>query len=72
MSARVRVIDEDNLSGGAKYLRDAIADYLGIDDSELGIRWHYSQAEVRTPEEEGTMVRVEFPGVDAGRDDGLL
>ena len=64
MSARRRLLDEDNLVGGAKWLRDAIAAHLGIDDSELGIRWHYSQAEVRTPEEEGTLVRVEFPTTD--------
>jgi len=44
--------------GGAKYLRDAIAKLLGIDDSELGVRWHYCQAEVRTKAEEGTLVRV--------------
>jgi hypothetical protein len=61
MSARRRLLDEDNLVGGAKALRDAIAQLLGIDDSELGVRWHYSQAEVRTEAEEGTLVRVEVP-----------
>lgn len=39
-----RRMDDDNLAGTAKYLRDGIADALGIDDGdETAATWHYSQ-----------------------------
>jgi len=61
VSLRRRILDSDNLTGGAKWLRDAIAKSMHIDDAELGVRWHFSQAEVLTKEEEGTIVRIEDP-----------
>jgi hypothetical protein len=65
-SFRMRLLDGDNMVGGSKYLQDAIASHLGVDDSELDVRWHYAQAEVRTRDEEGTLVRVVVPDGDVG------
>ena len=38
-------LDDDNLSGGCKQLRDAIAEALGFpgDSAEDGMRWEYRQ-----------------------------
>ena len=63
-SARIRVtivrgcgavpLDHDNLVGGCKPLRDAIAALLGRDDAERhGIEWEYRQ-------EKGAATRVEI------------
>lgn len=50
-------LDDDNLSGGCKWLRDAIARSLGIDDGDRRIRFEYSQ--VVTAGREGTAVRIQ-------------
>ena len=42
-----RPIDTDNLAGGFKPLRDAVAQWLGIDDGNPGLRWEYHQADTR-------------------------
>ena len=42
-----RELDDDTLRGGLKLLRDAIADWFGLDDSQRVIAWEYSQAETR-------------------------
>ncbi len=53
-----RVLDRDNLQGGAKHLRDAIANSLGRDDAERhGIEWCYNQVQTRGPV--GTLVQIE-------------
>ena len=47
-------LDHDNLVGGCKPLRDAIAALLGRDDAERhGIEWEYRQ-------EKGAATRVEI------------
>ncbi len=39
-----RRMDDDNLAGSAKYLRDGIADALGIDDGDTKrVMWCYAQ-----------------------------
>lgn len=38
-----KVMDDDNLAGACKPLRDAIASTLGIDDGDKRIQWHYHQ-----------------------------
>ena len=53
-----RELDDDNLRGSLKPLRDAIADTLGIDDGDKRIRFEYGWHE--TKGEEGVMVKVEF------------
>lgn len=47
ISLRSRVIsDGDNLIGGAKALRDKIAEFLGVDDKDENIDWRYKQIDV--------------------------
>lgn len=52
-----RILDDDNLSGGCKQLRDAIAELLGRkgDGKADGLTFVYDQA----PGEQGTLVEVE-------------
>lgn len=50
-------LDDDNLAGGFKPLRDAIARSLDVDDGDSRIRWQYGQIETRG--QEGTAVRIE-------------
>ena len=54
---RHRELDRDNLIGGCKPLRDAIALWLGMDDSEKFIDWNYAQ--VQTRGEQGVAVKIE-------------
>lgn len=53
-----RELDDDNLRGGLKFLRDAIADWLELDDGERTIAWEYTQASTRG--REGVAVRFEI------------
>ncbi len=57
VSYRSRLLDSDNLHGGLKPLRDAIAATLGIDDGDSAVRWEYGQVETRG--EEGTAVGIQ-------------
>ena len=52
---RRRLVDDDNLVGGCKYLRDAIAASLRRDDA--AIDWEYHQ--VVTKGKTGTVVRIQ-------------
>lgn len=54
---RRRLLDDDNLSGGCKALRDAIAASLGIDDGDKRIRFEYHQ--VITTGRPGVIVKIE-------------
>ena len=56
ISCRAGRLDEDNLIGGTKALRDAIADVLQCDDNEQTIDWCYGQAK---SESHGTIARIE-------------
>jgi hypothetical protein len=39
-----RLMDSDGLAGACKYVRDAIAAFLGVSDGPLGpVRWEYEQ-----------------------------
>ena len=42
-----RRLDDDNLSRAAKALRDGVADWLGCDDGDPRVSWHYAQAVAR-------------------------
>lgn len=33
-------IDDDNLGGACKHVRDGVADWLGVDDRDPRVRWH--------------------------------
>ena len=52
-----RRMDDDNLAHACKPLRDAIADWLGIDDGSNRLRWQYGQVE--TKEGKGTVGMIE-------------
>lgn len=53
---RSRLLDDDNFRGGCKPLRDAIALWLGTNDSDKNIHWEYAQCQ--TSGQEGTAVRL--------------
>jgi hypothetical protein len=38
-----RELDDDNLAGGCKSVRDGVADWLGIDDGDKRLTWVYRQ-----------------------------
>ena len=38
-----RQLDDDNLAGGFKSVRDGIADWLGVDDRDPRVKWRYEQ-----------------------------
>lgn len=54
---RVRILDDDNFRGGCKPVRDAIAEWLGMSDSDKNIQWSYAQCQ--TSGEEGLAVKIE-------------
>ena len=45
--AAPRALDDDNLQRAAKALRDGVADWLGVDDGDPRVSWHYAQATAR-------------------------
>lgn len=56
IAMRKRVLDDDNLTGGFKALRDAIARSLGVDDGDNRIRWECRQVRSETT---GTVVVIQ-------------
>lgn len=56
VSFRRKLLDDDNLTGGAKSLRDTIAIALGVDDADPRLCWEYAQ--VKTTGPEGTLVVI--------------
>jgi hypothetical protein len=55
-----RPLDGDNLQGGGKQLRDAIAAALGRrgDSDADGMRWEYAQRPARVGEAAGTLIEI--------------
>lgn len=60
VSFRHRQLDDDNLSGSFKGLRDSIARSIGVDDGDRRFRWECRQVE--TAGQEGTLVTIEVIG----------
>lgn len=62
ISLRKRLITDatESLAVGFKYHRDAIADELGMDDSDKNINWEYAQH--RTSGPEGVVAVISVPG----------
>lgn len=62
ISLRKRLITDatESLAVGFKYHRDAIADELGMDDSDKNIKWEYAQH--RTSGPEGVVAVISVPG----------
>jgi hypothetical protein len=52
-------LDDDNLAGSAKHVRDGVADWLGVDDrtKRSGVVWRYAQA--KDGRTYGVAIRVE-------------
>lgn len=57
VSFRRVALDDDNLNGGFKWLRDAIARSLGLDDADPRLRFECAQ--VITKGQTGTAVKIE-------------
>ena len=49
-------MDDDNFVGGCKWLRDAIAASLGVDDGDKRLHWEYGQ--VQTSGQQGVIVMI--------------
>lgn len=56
IAVRQKRLDDDNLAGGFKALRDAIAESLCIDDGDERIEWVYRQQV--GPKPHGTIVMI--------------
>ena len=56
VSFRRRLLDDDNHVGACKYLRDAIAATIGLDDADPRLRFEYAQC--RTTGPEGVLVKI--------------
>jgi hypothetical protein len=51
-------LDDDNLQGAAKAIRDGIADAIGVSDNDPAICWQYAQERCKRGEY-GVKVRIE-------------
>jgi len=38
-----RLLDDDNLRGACKSVRDGVADFLGVNDADPRVEWKYDQ-----------------------------
>lgn len=47
--AAPRRLDDDNLRGALKAVRDAVAAWLGVDDGSSAVRWEYGQEKTPAP-----------------------
>lgn len=52
-----RKLDTDNLASAFKALRDQLADWLGIDDGDPCVKWHYDQRKGE-PKEYAVLIEV--------------
>lgn len=59
-----RKLDDDNLRGALKAVRDGVADWLGVDDGSPLITWEYGQGKASKPRYYG--VTVEFRWDEGG------
>jgi hypothetical protein len=55
---RSRPCDDDNLQFGCKWIRDAIANSLNIDDGHKRFKWQYGQLQTNGPE--GVSVTIQI------------
>jgi hypothetical protein len=60
-----RALDDDNLAGAAKSVRDGVADALGIDDRDPRVKWAVAQRKGR-PREYGAEVELTWNTDAAG------
>ena len=55
-----RELDDDNLRGALKSVRDGVADCLGVDDRDKRVAWLYEQRRGR-PKEYAVSVQIRVP-----------
>lgn len=55
-------LDDDNLRGALKAVRDGVADALGIDDRDARVRWEYEQRRAK-PKAWAVGIRIEREGL---------
>jgi len=60
----VRLLDDDNLAGGFKAVRDGIADRLGVPDNDPRITWRYEQRK-GNPKQYTAFARITQPTTGA-------
>lgn len=53
-----RELDDDNLAGGCKSLRDGTADWLAVDDRDPRVQWRYAQRKGE-PKQYAAEIRIE-------------
>ena len=54
-----RELDDDNLAGGFKAIRDEVAAVLGYDDGpRSGVTWRYAQQHARAPKQYGVRITI--------------
>ncbi len=53
-----RTLDDDNLAGAFKHVRDGVADWLRIDDGDKRLSWRYEQRR-GLPKEYAAEIRIE-------------
>lgn len=53
-----RILDDDNLRGALKAVRDGIADWIGIDDGSNQLEWIYSQLKESRAKKVGVKITV--------------
>jgi hypothetical protein len=58
-----RILDDDNICGALKNVRDGVADALGIDDGDSRVEWAYAQ-EKTTKAATGVRVRISNRGAE--------
>lgn len=71
-----RALDDDNLRGALKAVRDGVADALGVDDRDPGVTWAYAQrrggkgvyaVEIAVGEREAASGLRSAPGASSGQ-----
>lgn len=60
-----RTLDDDNLRGSAKFVRDAVAHMLGIDDGDAMVSWRYEQEKFKR-----YGVRIKIASIASGQGAG--
>lgn len=60
VSLRQRLLDEDNLFGGCKFLIDCMRPHLIPDDAPHATAFKVKQVKVSKPEEECTLVQITY------------
>lgn len=61
LAPSAQVLDDDNLRGSLKHVRDQVAKWLGVDDSPRGpVTWGYRQERRTGPQKKLGGVRIEI------------